>query len=145
MLTHAPLQAVTKYTVQARQHTAAGSQLPQTAAIPAPTADCVLEINIRDAFVAPKGRLLLAADYSQVELRLLAHCSKDPALCSILRQAGAAGDAFTAIAGKWLSIWATGVSSCLNGLTSVHQQLSEEYYLTSARSSCVNAFISQKV
>jgi DNA polymerase-1 len=35
---------------------------------------------IRKAFVADPGKLLLAADYSQVELRLLAHLSEDPAL-----------------------------------------------------------------
>lgn len=35
---------------------------------------------IRKAFVAPPGRLLVAADYSQVELRLLAHLSGDAAL-----------------------------------------------------------------
>lgn len=32
---------------------------------------------IRQAFIAPKGRVLLAADYSQVELRLIAHFSGD--------------------------------------------------------------------
>ncbi len=36
--------------------------------------------RIRRAFVAPPGRLLLAADYSQQELRILAHVSGDPAL-----------------------------------------------------------------
>jgi DNA polymerase-1 len=36
--------------------------------------------RIRRAFVAPPGRLLLAADYSQVELRILAHVSGDPGL-----------------------------------------------------------------
>ena len=32
---------------------------------------------IRQAFVAPKGRVILAADYSQIELRLMAHFSGD--------------------------------------------------------------------
>jgi len=36
--------------------------------------------EIRKAFVAPPGRLLLAADYSQIELRVLAHLSGDDKL-----------------------------------------------------------------
>jgi DNA polymerase-1 len=36
--------------------------------------------RIRRAFVAPRGRLLLAADYSQQELRILAHVSGDAGL-----------------------------------------------------------------
>ncbi len=36
--------------------------------------------RIRQAFVAPKGQLLLAADYSQIELRIMAHLSGDPGL-----------------------------------------------------------------
>ncbi len=36
--------------------------------------------EIRRAFVAPPGKVLLSCDYSQIELRLLAHITSDPAL-----------------------------------------------------------------
>ena len=36
--------------------------------------------RIRRAFVAPQGRVLVACDYSQIELRIMAHLSQDPAL-----------------------------------------------------------------
>lgn len=38
--------------------------------------------RIREAFVAPPGRTLVALDYSQIELRILAHLSGDPNLVS---------------------------------------------------------------
>ncbi|PYX80181.1 MAG: DNA polymerase I [Acidobacteria bacterium] len=42
--------------------------------------------EIRAAFIADPGCLLLAADYSQIELRLLAHYSKDPLLVEAYRR-----------------------------------------------------------
>jgi DNA polymerase-1 len=41
--------------------------------------------RIRQAFVAPKGYKLLAADYSQIELRIMAHLSKDEGLLNAFR------------------------------------------------------------
>ncbi len=36
--------------------------------------------RIRQAFCAPQGRAIVAADYSQIELRIMAHLSEDPSL-----------------------------------------------------------------
>ncbi|MBK9655558.1 MAG: DNA polymerase I [Rhodanobacteraceae bacterium] len=42
--------------------------------------------RIRQAFVAPPGWLVLAADYSQIELRIMAHLSADAGLLAAFRQ-----------------------------------------------------------
>ncbi|MDO5609411.1 MAG: DNA polymerase I [Pseudomonadota bacterium] len=42
--------------------------------------------RIRRAFVAPAGRQLVACDYSQIELRIMAHLSEDPALIAAFEQ-----------------------------------------------------------
>ncbi len=42
--------------------------------------------RIRQAFIAPRGFRILAADYSQIELRIMAHLSRDRGLCEAFNQ-----------------------------------------------------------
>ncbi len=42
--------------------------------------------RVREAFIAPAGRLIASADYSQIELRIMAHLSEDEALLRAFRE-----------------------------------------------------------
>ncbi|MGQ0629120.1 MAG: DNA polymerase I [Phycisphaerales bacterium] len=53
--------------------------------------------EIRRAFVAAPGRVFISADYSQIELRLLAHLSRDPALIAAFHEGQ---DIHTAVAAQ---------------------------------------------
>jgi DNA polymerase-1 len=59
------------------------SSNPNLQNIPVRTA---LGREIRAAFIASPGRLLLSADYSQIELRILAHLSEDAVLVEAFRR-----------------------------------------------------------
>ena len=52
---------------------------------------------IRDAFIAPKGRVLVSFDYSQIEMRVLAMLSGDPGLAEIFRSGS---DIHTSVASR---------------------------------------------
>ncbi len=59
------------------------SSEPNLQNIPAKTE---VGVDIRRAFVAPAGKVLLGADYSQIELRVLAHLAGDEALIEAFRR-----------------------------------------------------------
>ncbi|MDD4874253.1 MAG: DNA polymerase I [Dehalococcoidales bacterium] len=57
--------------------------------------------EIRQAFIAPTGYQLLSADYSQIDLRALAHLSQDPELLTTFHNEG---DIHTATATRLFSV-----------------------------------------
>lgn len=74
------------YTSFVQTGTATGrlsSKNPNLQNIPVKTA---LGMRIREAFVAPSGKKLIGIDYSQIELRLLAHFSQDTVLVNAFKE-----------------------------------------------------------
>ncbi|KZV31628.1 helicase and polymerase-containing protein TEBICHI [Dorcoceras hygrometricum] len=69
-------------------------------------------INARDFFMPTQDDwLLITADYCQIELRLMAHFSKDSSLIRLLSNCQAA-DVFTVIAAQWIGKHESSVTSC---------------------------------
>ncbi|XP_044047593.1 DNA polymerase theta isoform X3 [Siniperca chuatsi] len=58
-------------------------------------------VSMRHAFVPFSGGMILAVDYSQLELRVLAHLSKDQRLLQVLN---GGADVFRCIAAEWKSV-----------------------------------------
>ena len=58
-------------------------------------------VSIRDMFIAAPGYVLLSADYSQLELRMMAHLSGDK---SLLRALTGSQDVFKVMASDWLGV-----------------------------------------
>jgi DNA polymerase-1 len=46
------------------------------------------KVYMRDAFIAHKGEVLISVDYSQIELRLIAHFSRDPIMLGVYHNNG---------------------------------------------------------
>uniref|UniRef100_A0A671U8P8 DNA polymerase theta n=1 Tax=Sparus aurata TaxID=8175 RepID=A0A671U8P8_SPAAU len=67
-------------------------------------------VSMRHAFVPFSGGMILAADYSQLELRVLAHLSKDQRLLQVLN---GGADVFRCIAAEWKSVDSESVNDSL--------------------------------
>uniref|UniRef100_A0A673ZVX4 DNA-directed DNA polymerase n=1 Tax=Salmo trutta TaxID=8032 RepID=A0A673ZVX4_SALTR len=68
---------------------------------PPPEGAVAFSVSMRHAFVPFTGGMVLAADYSQLELRVLAHLSKDRRLLQVLN---GGADVFRCIAAEWKNI-----------------------------------------
>jgi hypothetical protein len=82
---------------------AAGDDLSSGAGAGSPAAVMQQQLsNIRAAFVAPRGSVLMSADYCQIELRLMAHFSCDESLLAALMRPDV--DPFVEMAASWLKL-----------------------------------------
>lgn len=65
--------------------------------------DKTLTISPRALFVSTKGHTFLAADFSQIELRILAHLSGDPELLKLFQESER-DDVFSTLTSQWKNI-----------------------------------------
>ncbi|XP_073518366.1 DNA polymerase nu [Phyllobates terribilis] len=89
---HPNIQGVSKFSVQFEKQQHLQGKPDET-----------ITINPRSMFVSSKDHSFLAADFSQIELRLLAHFSADPALLKLFHEAERT-DVFTNLAAQWKDI-----------------------------------------
>ena len=75
--------------------------------------------RVREAFVAPAGSVIASADYSQIELRIMAHISEDAAL---LRAFTDGLDVHRATASEVFGLAVDQVNSALAGIQTAAQQ-----------------------
>ncbi|VDM46439.1 unnamed protein product [Toxocara canis] len=67
----------------------------------------IFSLSVRSLFVAPPGYVLVSADYCQLELRVLAGLSRDPALNELFCSGG---DLFEIMADRWNADSSTGIT-----------------------------------
>ncbi|KAM6221816.1 DNA polymerase nu [Rhynchocyon petersi] len=65
--------------------------------------DETLTISPRSMFTSSKGHTFLAADFSQIELRILAHLSEDPELLKLFQESEGE-DVFSTLTSQWKDI-----------------------------------------
>ncbi|XP_058272098.1 DNA polymerase theta isoform X2 [Hemibagrus wyckioides] len=75
-----------------------------------PEKGMAFSVSMRHAFVPFSGGLILAADYSQLELRILAHLSRDRRLLQVLNSGE---DVFKSIAAEWKMVDLESVDDCM--------------------------------
>ncbi|XP_040275888.1 DNA polymerase nu [Bufo bufo] len=89
---HPNIQGVSKFSVQFETQQPIEGKNKET-----------ITINPRSMFVSTKGHSFLAADFSQIELRLLAHFSADPELLKLFHETERT-DVFANLASQWKDV-----------------------------------------
>ncbi|CAM2113574.1 unnamed protein product [Caretta caretta] len=100
---HPNIQGISKYPVQIiKKQYVKGTECGFAASslIYARKENEIVTISPRTLFVSAKGYMFLAADFSHIELRILAHLSCDPELLKLFQEPETT-DVFTTLASQW--------------------------------------------